>query len=402
MSKVFAIIGAGYGDEGKGLMTDYYSSQYPHDGMVIRSNGGAQAGHTVTISDDLRHVFSHFGSGSFNGTPTFLSKYFVSNPTLFRKEFEIITEGKKFTPKVYVDSESVFSTPYDMLLNQGLEEMRGDNPHGSCGVGFGETLERKLTSYHISNFRWLDEIYHLEPWQFDDYIRSHLNLIRSQYVPTRIDLRQVGSTFNNILNSEELIQDFIDDCRFMMENVRVVNPDFLKGNTLIFEGAQGLLLDMDYGYFPHVTRSNCGMKNIAEILKTIPGIHDVTANYITRAYTTRHGAGPLNYEQELPHNIVDNTNITNTFQGSLRFAPLDKGLFDSVTDKDFLNYAPRGSTKHTTITCVDQIGEDYYSFIQDNEEMNVSNDVFGQIVEQLFDYASYGPTKHTIERILDR
>ncbi len=77
MSKVIAVIGAGYGDEGKGLMTDYFSSQYD-DAVVIRSNGGAQAGHTVVTPEGQRHVFSHFGSGTFNGSPTFLSRHFVA------------------------------------------------------------------------------------------------------------------------------------------------------------------------------------------------------------------------------------------------------------------------------------------------------------------------------------
>ena len=97
MTRVIAVIGSGFGDEGKGLMTDYHSSQHD-DAVVIRSNGGAQAGHTVTLPTGERHVFSHFGSGSLNGTPTFLSSYFVSNPMLFVKEYTNFVNKFGFAP----------------------------------------------------------------------------------------------------------------------------------------------------------------------------------------------------------------------------------------------------------------------------------------------------------------
>jgi adenylosuccinate synthase len=82
------VIGANFGDEGKGLLTDYLCAQGA--GMVVRFNGGANAGHTVVTPDGKRHVFSHFGSGSFCDVPTFLSPYFVCNPVLFFHELETL------------------------------------------------------------------------------------------------------------------------------------------------------------------------------------------------------------------------------------------------------------------------------------------------------------------------
>ena len=81
-----AVIGANYGDEGKGLMTDYHAAPAGTAGIVVRFNGGAQAGHTVTTPEGARHVFSHFGSGSLVGAATFLSRHVVCHPTLFFKE----------------------------------------------------------------------------------------------------------------------------------------------------------------------------------------------------------------------------------------------------------------------------------------------------------------------------
>ena len=85
MKKAYAVIGANFGDEGKGLMTDLFCRT---DSSVIniRSNGGAQAGHTVCTSDGKRHIFSHIGSGSFAGADTYLSEFFILNPMLFSRE----------------------------------------------------------------------------------------------------------------------------------------------------------------------------------------------------------------------------------------------------------------------------------------------------------------------------
>ena len=85
MNHAHVVIGANYGDEGKGLMTDYLADKYQAE-VVVRFNGGAQAGHTVVTPAGQRHVFSHFGSATLSGSRTFLSKHFVANPILFLKE----------------------------------------------------------------------------------------------------------------------------------------------------------------------------------------------------------------------------------------------------------------------------------------------------------------------------
>ncbi len=139
MKTADVVIGANFGDEGKGLMTDYYAAKA--DSIVVRFNGGAQAGHTVVTPDNKRHVFSHIGSGSFAGAETFLSRYFVCNPLLFRKEWDVLSP-KCAIPQIHVDAAAIVTTPYDMMINQIAEDLRGSGRHGSCGMGFGETIER--------------------------------------------------------------------------------------------------------------------------------------------------------------------------------------------------------------------------------------------------------------------
>ena len=85
MKDIKIVIGANAGDEGKGLMTDYFS-QKPNS-IVVCSNGGSQRGHTVMTPDGIRHVFHHFGSGTFNGAVTYLPKEFIVNPLIFVQEF---------------------------------------------------------------------------------------------------------------------------------------------------------------------------------------------------------------------------------------------------------------------------------------------------------------------------
>ena len=124
MANIIAVIGSGHGDEGKGLMTDYFSDQ---DTMVIRSNGGAQAGHTVTTPNGNRHVFSHFGSGTFQGAKTFLSSYFVVNPLLLRKERNKFIDDFAIIPEIYIDPNCLITTPYDIILNKERERIRGQD-----------------------------------------------------------------------------------------------------------------------------------------------------------------------------------------------------------------------------------------------------------------------------------
>ena len=163
MKDVKIVIGANFGDEGKGLMTDYFAGEAARSYrkcLVICSNGGAQRGHTVrvhgkqnNVGAEVRHVFHHFGSGSLAGADTYLPYYFILNPIVFMNEyFELLDElqkhsGRREMPKVFIHPDAFVSTPFDMILNQMLEEHRGAGRHGSCGMGIWETLIRNGKSF---------------------------------------------------------------------------------------------------------------------------------------------------------------------------------------------------------------------------------------------------------------
>lgn len=294
-----AVIGANFGDCGKGLVTDHLCSKGA--GMVVRFNGGSQAGHTVITPDNERHVFHHFGSGTFLDVPTFLSQFFICNPLIFAAELEELRE-LGFHPKVYAHPDCLVTTYMDMIINRIKEDRRGKDRHGSCGVGIHETIQRsKVPELKIT----MSDL-----WNGGSGLDSRLEEICDKYARFRIGMS---------MESTEAVQEFIKACNYFANYVEPLGIAQCKDP--VFEGAQGLLLDQDNKQFwPHVTHSHTGMKNV-HILCEQAGIKDVEIYYVSRTYLTRHGAGELPGEDS-SMSFGDDTNLHNQFQGPLRFAPL--------------------------------------------------------------------------------
>jgi len=351
MKTAMAVIGAGYGDEGKGLTTDYLAARQGGDALVVRYNGGAQAGHTVTLPEGRRHVFSHFGSGSFSGADTLLSRFFVCNPLLFVKEQALLRE-KSLRPAVYVDASAPVTTPYDMMINQIAEEARGAARHGSCGMGFGETLQRGEEMGPLPYAALFDL----------PALKTRLEEIRQRWLPARLQalgIQDLSPAWRERISSNGVLQKFLDDTAEFLAATRPAAVDFLEQaqKPVIFEGAQGLLLDQTRGRFPHVTRSHTGLRNIVA-LAGAAGIDALEVFYITRSYLTRHGAGPLVGElYRLPYPAVrDETNVPNDYQGALRFAYLDLDTLKTAIDHDLADHAAGlRVTPGIALTCLDQL-----------------------------------------------
>jgi adenylosuccinate synthase len=350
------VIGAQFGDEGKGRWIDYYTAMAGHDGIVIRFNGGAQAGHTVVTPEGQRHVFSHIGSGAFAGAATFLSRFFVSNPILFLKEANQLA-GLGIAPQVQVDPASPVTTPYDMMINQIVEKQRGNDRHGSCGIGFGETLERHLNPDHALTVADLAD----EPALMD-----RLQMIRRDYAPVRLARLGFSQAFvenADYFQSDAIMEHYIEDARRFLETVTLIDAQAaVRSRSILFEGAQGLLLDQERGFFPYVTRSYTGLRNVLELAAEL-GLERLEVTYATRAYLTRHGAGPLPEElPTLPYpGVSDSTNAPNDYQGSLRFAWLNLDLLHRAIAADLAD-ADRVPgliiEPQLAISCLDQLGNE--------------------------------------------
>lgn len=331
MRNIKIVIGANFGDEGKGLMTDYFchqAVQRNENCIVVLHNGGAQRGHTVTTPTGIKHIFHHFGSGTFCGADTYCSKDFILNPMIFSQECEEL-KALGYEPKVYIHPLCKISTPFDMILNQIIEEHRSGKRHGSCGIGIFETLLRaKEDRYSI----FFEELFFLT----DEQIRSRLYMIRDKWMKTRFrmeDIEFISEEWVNIINSSSLIDHYLIDLKFMKEVSVKVNDSILSGyENIVFENGQGLLLDQNnIEYYPHLTPSNTGAKNALDIISK--SFHDkrdlrIEACYVTRTYLTRHGAGRLDNEcrrEDINNDMFDHTNLPNLHQGTLRYGYLITG-----------------------------------------------------------------------------
>lgn len=332
-----AVIGANYGDEGKGLMTDYLARKY-HVKQVVRTNGGGQAAHTVQLPDGTRHVFSHMSSGTLMGADTVFGPKFILNPVTFEKEHRRHSE-LGFRGDVFACMRSYVTTPFDMLINQQTEIKRQKfgQEHGTCGMGIHTTLLRSQVAPLT-----LAELYMPPP-----VLKERLRFISDYY-------RGLYGDFITPVMQDAYIQSFMRSAEYFIQEVLPYYTYSPKGEVVLFEGAQGLLLDKNYAVnFPHLTPTNTGIRNMAQLGQQI-GITRMQAVYVSRTYLTRHGAGPLPGEKPMPEEVVDLTNKPNHLQGALRYAPLDIiGLRARVAHD--MRHVVCPTDVQFAFTCADQI-----------------------------------------------
>jgi adenylosuccinate synthase len=346
-----AVIGACFGDEGKGLVTDYLASQDPDKTVVVRFNGGAQAGHTVVNPDNHRHVFSHFGAGSLAGASTYLSQYFICNPFLWQKERKQLSDIDRWwlpSKPLYIHEDALLTTPYDMLVNREAEMSRGDKKHGSCGIGINETVHRCQnpdTATRISDI--------CRP----GWLRKKLVKLREVAIRRMVELGVPRSShFMDIVDSNLVAMNYMRACDEMLGSTVIGRNAIVKNfhRHVVFEGAQGLLLDeCNEEFFPHVTRSRTGLTNVVKLCKEHE-IDHLDVVYVTRCYMTRHGAGPFPTERS-DMSFKDDTNNSNEWQGSLRFGSLDLPRIREAVNKDILGSSGISVSPKLAITHIDQL-----------------------------------------------
>lgn len=339
--KAKIVIGLGFGDEGKGRTTDYLCSLPTKDGtiekkIVVRFSGGQQAGHNVKIGD-LSHVHSNFGSGTLRGVPSFFSEHCTVYPTTIYREQEVL-KSKGVNPELYIHPLAKVTTPYDVAYNRLTEKV---NKHGSCGLGVAATMKRnietgyKLFAIDLGNQLLLNQkLINIFGYYYNNINESdksnYLKLVKEEEASFKIAIQEV--IFN------------IRDYNFIKENY----------NYVIFEGSQGVLLDMDHGIFPNVTYANTTSKNALEICEKL-GLDktDISIHYITRSYQTRHGNGWMSNENPIKLiNTEDEINVFNEWQKKFKIGELDYELLNYALDVDQI-YS-HGLRRFLTVTCLDQ------------------------------------------------
>jgi len=330
--KAHIVIGKNFGDEGKGLATDYFATEALKKNaycIAVRFNGGAQAGHTVdTVSG--RFVFHEFSSASFRRVDTYWAKDFL--PDLYKLEEEL-NEFKGltgFAPKIYAHPYCRIVTIDDVLTNMAAETARDKARHGSCGMGIYEAVVRSE-----NNPLYLKDVKGMSAEQLYFILKE----LRENYYPVRlkellgaikepeycINHSKDFDEFLDLLKEDNVLRNAAEGICRGAEFIELKEHSFLSElDEVIFEGAQGLLLDTDNTEFaPHISASHTGSKTAVDICQET-GIKDIEIVYVTRTYVTRHGAGVLPCEEEWPKynlKINDATNIENPWQGKIRYAP---------------------------------------------------------------------------------
>lgn len=318
------VVGLGFGDEGKGAVVDALC-QDGSVASVVRFNGGAQAAHNV-VAGDRHHTFSQFGSGTLSGTPTLLSRYVLVEPIALAAEARALAALGVEDPLrlVSIDEDALLTTPIHVAANRTREDARGQGRHGSCGMGIGETAWYSLVSRRRPEPGSLFEGQQVTGVPGDAptvgdcgnpaRLRRKLDALARFYEPL------VSHGYPTIDELVSLYRDFADA-------VRTVSGDEVgrraEEGQLVFEGAQGVLLDEWHGFHPHTTWSTVTPGNA----RTLLGDRRTRVLGVTRTYHTRHGAGPLPTEDPLIRNrFPELHNDTGRYQGGWRAGRLDAVL----------------------------------------------------------------------------
>lgn len=319
--KTSIVLGMLYGDEGKGQTASFLSNNRT---LIVRFNGGCQAGHTV-VKNGYRHVFSSFGSGTMNGAHTYWSEYCTFYPKSFYNEQRRLRE-EGFKPVHFIHPMAPVTTPFDIDHNRQTEDI---NKHGSVGMGFGATIARNENTPY--------KLYTVD-LQYREVLVHKLKQIASYY---------------KVENPEEDINNFLKYVDAIKLNIITLSEIKDYYGHIVFEGAQGIMLDMDFGFFPNVTRSNTTSKNAMKIIVEnklpVPEIY-----YCMRSYLTRHGNGYMPNEDENMQ-YEDQTNYTKKYQGKFRQGWHSIEQINHVLRLDNIFTAP--CTKHLSICCLDQTNE---------------------------------------------
>lgn len=322
---IFFLAGLSYGDESKGGITDWLTTFYPVTD-IHRYNGGSQAAHHVVLSDGTFHCFSQLGSGLLaKPTRTHLSRFMAVNPFNLIRECEVLKTKINFPlPEIYLDKQSLVITPYHRLINQMREISRGDKRYGSCGKGVGETI-KDAKNYGREVLR-IGDLNDLATLKYKLRFLQALKRDEAEQIletdPNNQELLVRLQKLRSLEYFEDLISRYLDFSK--RPEIKFEDDFVVSDGDEIYEGAQGILLHRDFGFYPHLTQSDTSFKNAEELIKEKEPTAEVIKIGIMRAYTTRHGAGPfVTYDPELSNLIPDEHNVSNDFQEDFKSGWLD-------------------------------------------------------------------------------
>ena len=277
------VLGAQWGDEGKGKVTDFFASTADY---VVRFQGGNNAGHTIVVGED-KIALSLTPSGVLypSCTPVIGSGCVVDLGFL-KQELEMLNKKNINTEKLVISPNAHLVMPYHKLLDELIEESLGENKIGTTKKGIGPCYADKIQRKGIRVQDLLDKNIFVEKVK-NNIEETNLTLTKI-YNQAPLVADKIIEEFNDYI---EMVSSHVADTSLLIANA--INDN----KTILFEGAQGTLLDIDHGTYPFVTSSNTSSGNAATGSGVGPKNLDKIVG-VTKAYISRVGSGPFLTEQE--------------------------------------------------------------------------------------------------------
>ncbi len=272
------LLGLQWGDEGKGKIVDVFASKYD---VVARFQGGPNAGHSLEF-DDVKHVLHNIPSGVFNkSTLNIIGNGVVIDPIILKKEIEELKEkGVNVNSNLYISRKAHLIIPSHRILDAASEAAKGKSKIGSTLKGIGPTYMDKTGRNGLRIGDIEDETFH-----------EKYNFLKEKH---QILLKQYDSYDYKIEDKE---QEWFDAIEFLkhykfVDSEHTINELIQKNKTILAEGAQGTLLDIDFGSYPFVTSSNTICAGACTGLGVAPNkLGEIYG--VFKAYCTRVGSGPF-------------------------------------------------------------------------------------------------------------
>lgn len=340
--KANVVVGLGFGDEGKGAIVDFLCRKFSKK-VVVRFNGGSQAAHNVVSPNNVHHCFAQVGAGSLiSEVKTYLSQFMYIDPLNIKSEIEVLQSKVEHDVwrNLFINENCFIITPYHWRINRLREISRGHKRHGSCGKGVGETV--------LDSYLYGTQVLQIKDLSDEKIIRKKLNFIRL----LKLDILEEWLIAGKITEKDiekfydaNYLESLINDYLKFYQRVQVVKNDFLddyKNEEIVFEGAQGVLLDPEIGFFPHVTKTRTTTLNAERLIENLEVVG------ILRAYQTRHGFGPMpTINFSLMEKLPDKHNKNNEWQSVFKV-----GWLDLVLTKYSLNNQP---VDYLALTNIDRL-----------------------------------------------
>ncbi|QEK13497.1 adenylosuccinate synthase [Crassaminicella thermophila] len=310
------VVGAQWGDEGKGKVIDYLAGE---SDVVVRAQGGNNAGHTVVVGDK-KYALRLIPSGIlYSDTINIIGNGVVFDPEGFLKEIDKIEAQGVCTDNIKISDRAHVILPYHKVIDALAEEARGGEKIGTTKNGIGPCYMDKVERSGIRICDLMDKDVFIE--KVSKQIDKKNEIIEKIYGGEKLNKEEIISTY---LEYAERIKKYVDDTTVLLYD------SIKEGKKVLFEGAQGALLDIDLGTYPYVTSSHPTAGGFPVGAGIGPNMIEEVVG-VVKAYTTRVGKGPFVTEQD--NEIGDKIRVAGNEFGTVTGRPRRCGWFDAVMVK---------------------------------------------------------------------